>query len=712
MNKKVKLSDEGIRESVDWTSIQIERAGVDDRKKTAILLTLEEIFLIYRDRFGAEASDTPVMLEYRRSHRGVELDVYIDSPQFDPISEDTQTLRRLLESLDDMPKWNYEKGQNHLRFRCILLHTTGKSLFFSWKYIRNHRKLLYAAVGSQILSGVFSFIAPILGASIIRDFVDSEGERVLYIALLLTAVKLLKNLFTVIGSMTYNKVYAKTLAALDEDLAWNTLRVNNQCMEEKGSGLFVQRLTSDTERIAYGFNDMADMFTQIINYIGVLIALLVVSPLMCAAVVVLIILQALIELLRMKRLNADDRVYRNSRERFSGLIGEMVRGQKDVKLLNSEQQFSDDLKGRIEDMTGKRLYLQKRTWGLKFFRMELGEVGTYVIICLLAFLISKSVLLPSTALVVYNYYNDLGPHVIRFVSSCLDFLSDFNLSNERVAALLHNDEFPKEVFGKTELKDMKGEIRFDHVYFGYRPGKPGEKRRMILKDMSLCIRPGENVALVGRSGCGKTTLFNLIVKLYEAQGGEVKLDGININELTKESIRSNITIVSQNPYIFHMSVKDNLRLTKPEATDRELEEICRLACIDEDIRKMPQGYDTILGEGGVNISGGQRQRMAIARAMLRESSIVLFDEATSALDNVTQANIQKAINNMKKDRTVFIIAHRLSTIYDADRILYMQDGRILAEGTHEELLKSCEPYRILASMEGNNPDAEHKDYLV
>ena len=164
-----------------------------------------------------------------------------------------------------------------------------------------------------------------------------------------------------------------------------------------------------------------------------------------------------------------------------------------------------------------------------------------------------------------------------------------------------------------------------------------------------------------------------------------------------------MTVVTQNPYIFRMSVWDNLKLVKPDLTDEEMKEVCRLACIDEDILNMPEGYDTLIGEGGVNLSGGQRQRLAIARSMLRDSKIILFDEATSALDNTTQARIQQAIDNMRRDRTVVIIAHRLSTIMNADRILYMQDGRILAEGTHEELMRSCEEYRTLAAMEKTEP---------
>ena len=172
-----------------------------------------------------------------------------------------------------------------------------------------------------------------------------------------------------------------------------------------------------------------------------------------------------------------------------------------------------------------------------------------------------------------------------------------------------------------------------------------------------------------------------------------------MQELSRNAVRANMTVVTQNPYIFRMSVRDNLKLVKPDLTDEEMRNVCRQACIDEDIQNMPGGYDAMIGEGGVNLSGGQRQRLAIARCILRDSRIILFDEATSALDNMTQARIQQAIDNLRHNRTVIIIAHRLSTIANADRILYMQDGRILAEGTHEQLMEICEPYQSLAAME-------------
>ena len=187
--------------------------------------------------------------------------------------------------------------------------------------------------------------------------------------------------------------------------------------------------------------------------------------------------------------------------------------------------------------------------------------------------------------------------------------------------------------------------------------------------------------------------------MYEVNSGEITIDGININELDKDSIRGNITIISQSPYIFNVSIVDNFKLVKSDVTLKEIKEACKIACLDEYIESLPDKYNTIIGEGGINLSGGEKQRLAIARALIQNTKIILFDEATSALDNETQDKISTAINSMRDDYTILIIAHRLSTVISADKILYLEDGHIEAEGTHKELLKNCKGYKKLYEKE-------------
>ena len=258
---------------------------------------------------------------------------------------------------------------------------------------------------------------------------------------------------------------------------------------------------------------------------------------------------------------------------------------------------------------------------------------------------------------------------------------------------MDDNEFKKEIFGNKHIDDIKGNFEFKDVEFSY------NNENKVLDKLSFNIKENETVAFVGKSGVGKTTIFSLLCKLYDIDSGNIYIDGINIKELDEYSIRNNITIISQNPYIFNMSIKDNLLLVKSDLTDSEMVKACKLACLDEFIQTLPDKYDTVVGEGGVTLSGGQRQRLAIARAFIQRTKIILFDEATSALDNETQASIQEAINNLKDDYTILIIAHRLSTIRNVDRILYLDNGKIEAIGTHDELMNTCTKYKKLYESE-------------
>lgn len=268
----------------------------------------------------------------------------------------------------------------------------------------------------------------------------------------------------------------------------------------------------------------------------------------------------------------------------------------------------------------------------------------------------------------------------------------FNLSCNRVFALFGDSEFGKETFGTKHIDKINGNFEFKNVYFSY-------GNNPVLKNMSFKVKTNQTVAFVGKSGVGKTTIFSLLCKLYNVDSGNILIDGININELDEESIRNNITIISQSPYIFNLSIKDNFKLVKKNVTDEEMIEACKLAYLDDFIQTLPDKYDTIVGEGGVTLSGGQRQKLAIARAFVQNTKIILFDEATSALDNETQAYIQKAINNMKDKYTILIIAHRLSTVINADRIMIVDDGKIVDTGTHNQLLKSNKLYKKLYENE-------------
>ncbi|MGF1594546.1 MAG: ABCB family ABC transporter ATP-binding protein/permease [Kiloniellaceae bacterium] len=251
---------------------------------------------------------------------------------------------------------------------------------------------------------------------------------------------------------------------------------------------------------------------------------------------------------------------------------------------------------------------------------------------------------------------------------------------ETMFKLLHSDAEVRDRPGAAELQLSKGEIVFDNVSFGYDP------RRPILKDVSFTVRAGNTVAIVGPSGAGKSTISRILFRFYDVLGGAVRIDGQDIREVTQASLRAAIGIVPQDTVLFNDTIGYNIRYGRPEASDGEMMEAARLAQIDDFVRSLPDGYDTTVGERGLKLSGGEKQRVAIARTILKGPKILLFDEATSALDTKTEREIQKSLREVSRDRTTLVIAHRLSTVVEADEILVLEQGRIVERGRHEALL--------------------------
>ncbi len=690
------LTPEEIVSTNKKSSLELERNGIAPKHRLLFRLSLEEVMLFYKEKPGISSRFS---LKFRKRQGNLEVTFTVCGDENDPFSGAGPIQDRVAEQLEVQPQWHHNDQENHVFYSFTLYNSVAKYYSFAWKYVGSQKTILFLSIFVQFLSVILGIVAPVLSAKIIVNYMDSEVKRVIAIAVVLLLVRAIKNFFLVLSNQGYNKVYCRTLSLLENDLIQSTLRIKNSCLDDKGSGLFIQRLTNDTSRIATGFNRIADMIAQMVNYIGILIAILVISPYGFLLTLILLTAESVMEIMRTRQLCADDRIYRSANEKFSGFVGETIRGAKDVKLLNSEDSFCKEAQERIQNANDKRLYMQGRSWKMKLARWELSEVGTFLFIVLLALAIRYGFQDAATVIVIYNYFTSLDVRAVTLAGEFMEFIKDFNLSVERVCALVLSPEFPKERFGSVELKDPTGEITFDKVSFGYTSERQTAPEKLVLKDMSFTIRPGQMTAFVGKSGCGKSTVFNLICRLYDPQKGRIFLDGTDIRTLTRDSIRNNMTVVSQSPYIFHLSVRENLQLAKEDMTEEEMRHVCALACIDEDIESMPEGYDTVIGEGGVNLSGGQRQRLAIARSLLKDYHVILFDEATSALDNVTQSSIQKAIDSISTDRTVVLIAHRLSTVINADHIMYMQDGAILAEGTHEELLKSCEPYRLLYQEE-------------
>ena len=566
-----------------------------------------------------------------------------------------------------------------------------QSLKFTWKYAKKEKGRIILFGIANLFNVIFSILIPMIDAKIIIELTANHFERLIFMAVCLTVNEVLYDLFDFLSRRLSVVVYHHTLEILGMDLGKNILKLENNSLDEHGSGAFIQRMTGDTDKLADVFNYLVSMFSSLVKYIGILIAIFIVNKIVFLFTLIILIIRYFIERARTNRRKKDDEISRKAKDSVSSFTGELVRGARDIKMLNSENDFMKEMNYRIKDFNEKRIRMQNISWNYRVFGYWFTDISFLLLIILLAFLIKDKVISISIAMVLYNYVGNVGGSTY-LLGDLLEYIKDFNLSCERVKEIIDGVKFKKEQFGEKHLDKVEGHFTFEHVFFKY-------KEKEVLKNLTFEVKPNETVAFVGKSGAGKTTIFNLLCKMYDVNQGKITIDGVNISELDKDSIRGNITIISQNPYIFNMSIRDNLKLVKNNLSDEEMYNACKIACLDDFIQELPNGYDTIIGEGGVNLSGGQKQRLAIARALVQKTEIILFDEATSALDNETQEKIQRAIENMKNEYTILIIAHRLSTIIHADRILYLEDGKIIAQGTHHELLKNCPSYQKLYESE-------------
>lgn len=571
------------------------------------------------------------------------------------------------------------------------------NLKFSYKYVKEQKRYLVEFIICQLLLVVVSVVVPIISANIIIYLTNSLLNQLILLAIVLTVIEMVRNFLSYFARKSMQILFRETYAKLQIEIGANILTLTNQTIDDNGSGVFIQRITGDTSRIADIFEYLCSTLASIITDIGIFSAVMIINIYAGIYLIVMMLILYFIENIRTKKRNEADKLLRKEREKASGFISELVRGVRDIKMLYAEDSFMKRFSEIITDLNGMSYKMSATNRNYNLLRGSVNDALDFIFMCLLCYLIYIGELTASLALVVYNYSNRTGS-IIYAISSLMEQGKDFNLSCARIRDIIDDDKFPKEKFGNKKIRKVKGNFEFRNVSFHY------EDKDNVLKNLSFKINSKETVAFVGKSGAGKTTIFSLLCKMYEPSSGTILIDDEDIDNLDKETIRGNITIISQDPYIFNLSIRDNFRLVKKNLTNKEMIEACKMACLDEFIESLPDKYDTIIGEGGVNLSGGQKQRLAIARALVQKTEIILFDEATSALDNETQSKIQEAIENMKDEYTILIIAHRLSTIKNADRILLLDNGKIKAEGTHNELLKKSKEYRHLYESEISKKD--------
>ena len=568
-----------------------------------------------------------------------------------------------------------------------------KNLKRVWVFIKPLKVRFIFNIIISIIMIIMSIVFPILSAQIIVNLTNSEFIQLIAISLIICILNFIDDLLYYFQSKNYQIIFRESYLNIQNTIGREILKLENQVIDNNGTGVFIQRITGDASKLSDIFNFLINNLRAIITNVGIFCAIFIVNKLAFIFLLFQTIIIYFVERESSIKRNDADKKFREKNEKVTSFVSELVRGSRDIKMLNAENSFMEELANKNREANELRYKMGSIGRKYNLATSSIYNISSFLFIALLVYLISKDTLNIATALVLYNYSGRVS-NINYYIQNILEQIKNFNLSANRVFNILDSIEFKKEKFGNKKITNIHGNFEFKNVSFSY-------KKDEVLKDINFKIKAGETVAFVGKSGAGKTTIFNLLCKMYRVKNNHIFIDGIDINKLDKDSIRGNITIISQNPYIFNLSIRENLSLVKENLTEEDMIDACKTACLHDYIMSLPDGYDTIIGEGGINLSGGQKQRLAIARALVQKTKIILFDEATSALDNETQSKIQEAIENMKGEYTILIIAHRLSTIINSDRILFLNDGKIEASGTHDELIANNDNYKKLYNSEIN-----------
>ena len=465
--------------------------------------------------------------------------------------------------------------------------------------------------------------------------------------------------------------------------------------EKVSSGEIINRITSDADTLSFAFGRLLNMISSLVASIIVIVYVFINSWIIGLEIVGIVSILFLILKKYNPLLKDIHKERRKEQDKFTSLTTESIRGIREIKTLGIKNNLISDMTSIIKDIynkSSKEIDIQKsfniKTRLLKSI-LECSVFATCVIL-----LYYKMISL--TFFIAMTYYVYRFTWLIENINDLTQTYQKVSVSISRVNDILENRLYKDEEFGNKKLVNVKGVIEFKDVNFNY----PDEGN--ILNNFSLKIEPNKKIAVVGASGQGKSTLFNLITRIFDTTSGEILLDGINIKDLSEDELRKHISIIRQEPFVFNRTIKENFKLINKNISLKNIREYSKMAYLDDYIMSLPKGYDTVLGESGINLSGGQKQRLSIARTLSKGSEVILFDEATSALDNNSQDYIKKTIDNLVNDHTIVIVAHRLSTIMDADIIHVVDGGKVIATGTHKELLNSCKIYRNLYETESLN----------
>ena len=573
------------------------------------------------------------------------------------------------------------------------------------RFARPYRSLIIAFLIAVVLAAVITAIPPLLFRALLDDAVPEENlTMVTLLAAAAVGLALGNAVLSLVQRWYSSKVGEGLIFDLRVALFDHVQRMPISFFTRTQTGSLMSRLNNDVIGAQQAVTGTVGTVAS--NTITVAVTLAVMLALEWRlTILTLLVLPAFVILARRmgRRLQVITREGMQLNASMNNTIAERfnVAGALVVKLFGSRERERSGFERRarrVRDI-GVRSAMYSR---VLFVALGLiAAVGTAVVYYVGGRLVISGAMTIGTVAAFVIYVSQIYTPLTQLTNARVEIMTAL-VSFERVFEVL---DFPPLIAnrpGAVDLESPRGRIEFDHVWFRHPPAAlaslasleeggvepPGDPGAWILRDINLTVEPGETVALVGPSGAGKTTTALLVPRVHEVTEGRVLLDGRDVRDFTLESLGGAVGMVMQDPHLFHDTIRANLQYTKPDATDAELEEACRAARIDDLIRTLPDGYDTVVGERGYRMSGGEKQRLAIARVLLKDPAVIILDEATSHLDSESELAIQRALAEALEGRTALVIAHRLSTIVNADRILVLDEGKIVEEGAHDVLLRA------------------------
>lgn len=462
------------------------------------------------------------------------------------------------------------------------------------------------------------------------------------------------------------------------------------------TGDILSRVTNDVDTIGQSINQSAStLVTAITLFFGSLIMMLKTNVIMTVTAVAATLLGFSIMLVIMKKSQKYFLRQQKHLGEINGHIEEIYSGHTVVKAYNGEadaKSVFDRMNNNLKDSGFKAQCLSGLMMPLMNF---IGNLG-YVAVCIAGALLTMNDMASFGVIVAFMMYVRYFTQPLSQFAQAAQSLQSAAAAGERVFEFLEAEEMEDESNKTAELKNVKGEVVFEHVKFGY-----PDSDKTVIKDFSAVAKPGQKIAIVGPTGAGKTTMVNLLMRFYDIQSGKIKIDGIPTDSLKRENVHSQFCMVLQDTWLFEGTIRENLIYCSENASEEKMKQACKAVGLNHFIRTLPNGYDTVLNDQ-INLSQGQKQQLTIARAMIADKPMLILDEATSSVDTRTELQIQKAMDELMKNRTSFVIAHRLSTIKNADLILVMKDGDIIESGNHDELMKKGGFYKDLYNSQFEN----------